>query len=159
MVHISESDEPVKVPLVYYDQYGERHEVGSAAVQIKDGEVIAVGKIVEDVEHDAIIREILGGINLEAFSISHVSSQKLYSIPAPDPTPYLVDSPADEARRRLSPLGMEKREHVTAKNPNGEVRQCERKYLHGPHEWQAEFGAYFDVYCPGINTETRGDNG
>jgi hypothetical protein len=39
--------------------------------------------------------------------------------------------------------------HVTKNNPNGEVRQCDRRDIHFAHEWQAEFGAYFDVYCPG----------
>lgn len=39
--------------------------------------------------------------------------------------------------------------HVTTRNPNGSVRQCDSRALHEPHEWQAEFGAYFDVYCPG----------
>ena len=37
----------------------------------------------------------------------------------------------------------------TASNPSGEVRQCDRKDLHGPHEYQPQFGAYFNVYCPG----------
>ena len=39
--------------------------------------------------------------------------------------------------------------HVTKANPNGEVRQCDRRDLHKPHEYQAEFGSYFFVYCPG----------
>lgn len=41
-------------------------------------------------------------------------------------------------------------EHITSHNPNGEVRQCDKRVVHGPHEWQADFGAYFDVYCSGI---------
>lgn len=38
---------------------------------------------------------------------------------------------------------------ITKNNPNGEVRQCDSRKIHSPHEWQADFGAYFDVYCPG----------
>lgn len=37
----------------------------------------------------------------------------------------------------------------TANNPAGDVRQCDRRDLHAAHEYQREFGAYFDVYCPG----------
>lgn len=40
-------------------------------------------------------------------------------------------------------------EHVTPSNPSGDVRQCDRRNLHEPHEYQAEFGSYFNVYCPG----------
>lgn len=45
MVHIIEGGEPGKVPLVYYDKEGNRHVVGEAAVQVNNGEVIAVGKL------------------------------------------------------------------------------------------------------------------
>ncbi len=41
-------------------------------------------------------------------------------------------------------------EYITKSNPDGTVRQCRRTVLHGPHEWQDDFGAYFDVRCPGI---------
>ncbi len=41
-------------------------------------------------------------------------------------------------------------EYVTKRNPDGTVRQCLRTALHGPHEWQFDFGDLFDVYCPGI---------
>lgn len=44
---------------------------------------------------------------------------------------------------------MPKKTHVTKNNPTGEVRQCDRRDLHKAHEYQPEFGAYFDVYCPG----------
>lgn len=152
MVQISEGGEPVKVPLVYYDEYGERHEVGSAAVQIKDGEVIAVGKIEPEIEGDIVVEKILGGINLESFS---VSEKPFYAIPAPDPTLYPAENPAVEAARRLGPTALDNREYVTESNPNGEVRQCDRRDLHEPHEWQAEFGAYFNVYCPGNKGEKR----
>lgn len=43
----------------------------------------------------------------------------------------------------------EPEDYKTKNNPNGEVRRCGGRHLHEPHEWQAEFGAYFDVYCPG----------
>lgn len=38
---------------------------------------------------------------------------------------------------------------MTRNNPSGSVQQCSQRELHDAHEWQAEFGAYFDVYCPG----------
>ncbi len=41
----------------------------------------------------------------------------------------------------------------TPNNPTGSVQQCDRRDLHGPHDYQAEFGAYYDVHCPG----NRGD--
>lgn len=41
-------------------------------------------------------------------------------------------------------------EHKTRNNPNGSVRQCDRKEVHDPHEYQAQFGDYYDMYCPGI---------
>lgn len=142
MVHIAEGDDPVKVPLAYYDEYGERHVVGSAAVQIKNGEVIALGKIEPEIDGDIIAKQILDGISIESFSISAVSVG-----------PFI--SPADEAARRLGPLSLEHRVHVTDSNPNGEVRQCDRRDLHEPHEYQAEFGAYFNVYCPGNQGSQR----
>lgn len=40
-------------------------------------------------------------------------------------------------------------EHITKNNPNGSVIQCDRRDLHDPHEYQRDFGDYFDVYCPG----------
>jgi hypothetical protein len=42
-----------------------------------------------------------------------------------------------------------KKKHVTKTNPNGAVSQCDRRDIHEPHEYQAEFGSYFNVYCPG----------
>lgn len=42
-----------------------------------------------------------------------------------------------------------KKKIVTETNPSGEIRRCDRRDLHPAHEWQAEFGAYFNVYCPG----------
>jgi len=144
MVQISEGDDPVKVPLTYYDKHGERHVVGDAAVQIKNGEVIAVGKIESEVEGDIIRKEILGGVNLESFSISA----------GPFLAPY-SPSPADVAAQRLSSVSLEHKVHVTDTNPNGAVRQCDRRDLHEPHEYQAEFGAYFNVYCPGNEGSNR----
>lgn len=41
-------------------------------------------------------------------------------------------------------------DRVTKTNPTGEVRQCERRGYHQPHEFQADFGAYFNAYCPGV---------
>jgi len=41
------------------------------------------------------------------------------------------------------------KQHVTETNPSGSVEQCDKRERHAPHEYQAEFGAYFNVYCPG----------
>ena len=135
MVSIKDGDEPVKVPLVYYDESGERHVVGDAAVQIKNGEVITVGSIKK-----SSLDVSVTNINLEAFSISA--------------GPYQA-SPADEAARRLGPLSMQNRTHVTATNPDGAVSQCPRRDLHAPHEYQSKFGAYFNDYCPGNTGSER----
>lgn len=135
MVMISDGDDPQTVPLVYYDNEGERHVVGKAAVQIKDGEVIALGQLSEH----ALVHEFSGGVNLEGFSLGPFKSQ----------------SSAHEASRRLGPLSLESRVHITDSNPNGSVRQCTRRDLHEPHEYQAEFGAYFNVYCPGNTGSER----
>lgn len=43
----------------------------------------------------------------------------------------------------------------TPNNPSGTVRQCDRRDIHDPHDWQAEFGAYFDVHCPGNDGKKR----
>jgi hypothetical protein len=40
--------------------------------------------------------------------------------------------------------------HKTATNPNGSTQQCHQRKVHKGHEWQAEFGAYFNVWCKGI---------
>jgi hypothetical protein len=40
-------------------------------------------------------------------------------------------------------------EHKTKTNPSGSVQQCDQRHIHAPHEWQNEFGGYFNVYCPG----------
>lgn len=45
--------------------------------------------------------------------------------------------------------------HITKTNPNGAVSQCDRRDLHEPHEYQAEFGAYFNIYCPGNDGTKR----
>jgi hypothetical protein len=139
MVHVSEGDEPIEVPLAYYDENGDRHIVGKAAVQIKNGEVIALGQINAESPISREIRQQLGSMNLETFSIG----------------PFVGLPPAEEASRRLSPYSLASRTHVTDSNPNGEVRQCNRRDLHEPHEYQAEFGAYFDVYCPGNTGSQR----
>lgn len=49
----------------------------------------------------------------------------------------------------------EPEDHQTPTNPTGEVRQCDRRDIHDAHEWQAEFGAYFNVYCPGNDGKRR----
>jgi hypothetical protein len=60
----------------------------------------------------------------------------------------------DDIKARLVEEGhLPGESRVTPSNPTGEVRQCDRRDLHEPHEYQAEFGAYFNVYCPG----NRGD--
>jgi hypothetical protein len=136
MVHITDGGDSAEVPLVYYDEQGERHIVGKAAVQIKNGEVIALGQITEKMQGDWAI----DGVNLEAVSIGP------YSVP-----------PAEEASRRMGVLaqGLGSRQYVTDTNPNGEVEQCSRRDLHEPHEWQNEFGGYFNVYCPGNTGRAR----
>ena len=134
MPTVNDGGEPVEVPLAYYDEDGGRHVVGKAAVQIKNGEVIALGQI--DNPLIPLFGDLFAGnLNLEGFSISA--------------GPFPAVSPAEEASRRLGLLARASREHVTDTNPNGEVRQCDRRDLHDPHEYQAEFGAYFNVFCPG----------
>jgi hypothetical protein len=128
MVRISEGDEPAKVPLVYYDENGERHVIGNAAVQIQNGEVIALGQITEHMQGEWFT----DGMNIEGFSIGPFTT-----------------SPAEEASRRLGPLSLGSRQHVTETNPDGKVEPCPRLDLHGPHEWPADPEAYFNVYCPG----------
>lgn len=128
MVQINDGDEPKKVPLVYYDTDGERHVVGNAAIQLNDGEVIALGQIFDGPKKELFV----GGVNLEGFSLG----------------PFR-ESPAENASRRLGPLSMKHRIHVTETNPDGEVRQCDRRDLHDPHEYQPDFGGYFNVFCPG----------
>jgi hypothetical protein len=44
---------------------------------------------------------------------------------------------------------------ITGTNPTGEVRQCARRDLHEPHEYQEGFGAYFNIYCPGNQGDKR----
>lgn len=132
MVQIRNGEGPQVVPLAYYDERGERHIVGQAAVEIKDGEIIALGHL----DHGSLIFD---GIGLEAFSVS--------SIPEP--------SPLEEAARRLGPLSVQHKEYITDTNPNGELRPCHRKDLHGPHEWWDDPKTFFDVHCPGLNIEPR----
>lgn len=142
MVHIHEGDEPVKVPLVYYDENGEKHIVGEAAVQIKNGEVIALGQI-----QNNDIDMSLGGVNLEGFSISN-PADKHYVLPDIDPAQYQA-TPADISARRLGPLSLQSKVHVTDTNPDGSVSQCPRLDLHAPHEWPSPDGGYFNRFCEG----------
>jgi hypothetical protein len=46
-------------------------------------------------------------------------------------------------------------EHITKTNPNGSVQQCSRRDLHEAHEYQYDFGAYFNIYCPGNDGTKR----
>lgn len=117
MVQIENNGPSKKVPLYYYDKYGEKHLVGEADVEIKNGEVSVRGHIQEEVEGDVIVRELMNASNLEAFSIS---------------VPTIAAT-----------------SHVTKTNPNGAVQRCPARHIHAEHEWQAEFGGYFNVYCPG----------
>lgn len=41
-------------------------------------------------------------------------------------------------------------EHKTKTNPTGAIGQCNKREVHAPHEYQAEFGSYFNAYCLGI---------
>lgn len=43
----------------------------------------------------------------------------------------------------------------TPNNPTGTVRQCDRRDIHSRHDYQADFGAYFDVHCPGNSGTQR----
>ena len=131
MVQVSEGGEPQKVPLVYYDEEGERHVVGEAAVQIQHGEVIALGKITDKVRFNETSGISIGGLGIEAFSMDF------------GPTP------VEEASARLGILRKGLSQHVTQRNPSGEVKTCERAYLHGPHEWHVHPADFFAVYCPG----------
>lgn len=133
MVKIKDGEGPQKVPLIYYDDEGERHVVGDAAVEIKNGEVIALGKI--DWGQGDVFAS---GMSLEGFSIS--SSEP---------------SPVFEAARRLGPTSLQHRQYVTDSNPNGEVRQCSRRDPHEPHEYEAKMGDFFFVYCPGYQGSER----
>ena len=49
-------------------------------------------------------------------------------------------------------------EHITRNNPNGTVLQCDQAVVHDPHEHQANFGDYFDVYCPGIKVVPKAES-
>jgi hypothetical protein len=132
MVRISEGEEPQKVPLVYYDVEGERHVVGEAAIQIKNGEIIALGQIRDSVVPDLILKELIGGVNLEGFSIG----------------PFRVP-PAEEAARRLGPLSLKHREHITETNPNGEVRQCTDEICMNHTNTKQNLGHISMSICPG----------
>ena len=44
---------------------------------------------------------------------------------------------------------------VTKSNPAGNVEQCYRRDIHESHEYQRDFGAYFNVYCPGNDGTKR----
>lgn len=131
MAQISEGDEPQKVPLVYYDEEGERHIVGEAAVQIKNGEVIALGKLTDKVQLSDTSGISIGGLGIEAFSIG------------------VGPTPIEEASARLGILRKGQREHVTQRNPSGEAKVCDRAHVHGPHEWYVHPADFFTVHCPG----------
>lgn len=135
MVKIEDGGPAEKVPLVYYDENGVRHVVGEAAVQLVKGELIALGKY-----RDIPGATNVGEIGLESFSVALGPFN---------------GSPAEEASRRLGPLGLKNRSLITENNPDGESRQCERRDLHDPHEYQPEFGAYFFTYCPGNTGSQR----
>lgn len=49
-------------------------------------------------------------------------------------------------------------DHRTKTNPTGEVRQCRDYVIHLPHEYQGEFGAYFNVFCPGNDGKKKEDD-
>lgn len=131
MVSISEGGEPQRVPLVYYNDKGEREIIGEAAVQIQNGEVIALGKLNKS---DAIGISI-GGISIEAPSVGF------------GPTPI------EEASARLGILRKGRSEHVTQRNPSGEVQVCDRTNVHAGHEWFAHPADFFTVYCPGKSSK------
>lgn len=61
----------------------------------------------------------------------------------------------DESSKTTPRHRAEPESHVTKSNPSGAVRQCERRDLHEPHEYQPEIGAWFDVYCPGNDGSKR----
>lgn len=64
MAKIEDGGPPQVVPLVYYDENGERHVVGAASVQLVRGQLQAVGKY----DHIPGATEI-DSLNLEAFSL------------------------------------------------------------------------------------------
>lgn len=135
------------VPLVYYDEDNVRHVVGEAEVEIKNGEIIAEGKITEDffgMQGVTTRQALLGLPNLVGISFGPDDARVIT-----EPVKPFEPSLAEKAAMRLGPLGRGTKDHITDKNPNGEVRQCDRRDIHKPHEYQADFGAYFDVYCPG----------
>lgn len=131
MVNIREGDEPQKVPLVYYDEAGERHVVGEAAIQINNGEVIALGKLTDKLHLNDTSGISIGGLGIEAFSVG------------------VGPTPIEEASARLGILRKSRNEHVTHRNPSGEVKECPRGNVHVSHEWRIHPADLFVVYCPG----------
>lgn len=126
MVNIREGDEPQKVPLVYYDEDGNRTVVGEAAVQIKNGEVIALGQLIS-------AGPAISGIGEISFGSEHTYKP----------------SPVEEASARLGILRKSRSEHITQRNPSGSLKICERTNIHAPHEWHIHPADFFAVYCPG----------
>lgn len=132
MVQINEGDEPVELPITYFDEAtGEKVVVGKAAVQVKNGEVIALGQL--NVQGADILKG--GQIDVEAMMLSV--------------GPFREPSPAERAAVRMGPLGLKHREYVTQTNPDGATEHCPRRDLHDPHEWKAQRTDIFSVYCPG----------
>lgn len=132
MVKISEGEGPQKVPLVYYDMDGNRTVVGEAAIQIQNGEVIALGKLSR-----GDLNFSVSNLSLEAFSID-TSKAGVYE-----------PSPAERASARLGVLSRGDRRYATNRNPDGNVRPCTRDDTHSPHEYPLHPADFFDVYCPG----------
>jgi hypothetical protein len=44
-------------------------------------------------------------------------------------------------------------DHRSELNPNGTVELCELRTVHPPHEWQVNFGDYYNAYCPGVTLD------
>lgn len=67
-----------------------------------------------------------------------------------------IETEQEAAERRLAEATAELRSERSGRrlkkpkpNPPMESRQCDRRDVHGPHDYQAEFGAYVDTHCPG----------
>lgn len=131
MVKVTEGGDPQKVPLVYYDEDGNRTIVGEAAVQLVNGEVIALGQLTEKIPLIETNGLSLNGLGMESFSVD------------------VGPTPIEEASARLGMLRQGQPNHVTARNPNGEVKPCARIAVHPPHEWYIHPADFFAVYCPG----------
>lgn len=87
---------------------------------------------------DCDLEDAAAAVNKTLYPYSEINLWSLVSL-----TERAVDFVDDEKYQK-------KANYKTATNPSGSVQQCDRRAVHEGHEWQAEFGGYFNSYCPGI---------